>query len=217
MFADYTAKSFAFKGGKIACMSSMGEIVAKWRLSQRPKLSRPALARLVNTSRQNIDNLENGVSDTPRDYLKDLARVMGYSRMEDLIDGRDPPTDGVAQIVSQPRHTLLPQLSWEQVVGGTDLPEVFMTEAPDDAMAPIARRGRVIVWSTKRSISPGCGVLVKDRDGRYFVRQLHQGRDPSHFRAVPSNPAYATLDSIDDALVVVAVWHGLLGGLEELP
>lgn len=98
----------------------------------------------------------------------------------------------------------------------TKFPEEFTLAAADDAMAPVARSGRSIVWTTLRAPTPGAGILVRDGKGRYHMRRMHQGREPGHFRAVPLNSAYAELDSKADELVIVAVWDGLRGGLEDL-
>lgn len=71
------------KQSKILCMTTRGELIQQWR--RQAGLNRAEVGRLVSTSRQNIDNLENDrVSGVPA-YLPALARVMGYESTDDLL------------------------------------------------------------------------------------------------------------------------------------
>lgn len=99
---------------------------------------------------------------------------------------------------------------------GGELPQVFMMDAPDDALAPKARAGTGIIWSRTKEPKIGAAILVRDRHGGHHVRQMHQGLRPGAFKAAPINPAYATLDSEADGLEVIAVWDGQRGGFEDL-
>lgn len=75
------------------CMKTMGEIVREWR-TKRGIRSRAALAELVGTTRQNIDNLENDrVNEPTAPYLRRLTKFMGYATMEDLLELKDPPLE----------------------------------------------------------------------------------------------------------------------------
>jgi hypothetical protein len=97
-----------------------------------------------------------------------------------------------------------------------DLPDRFGLAMPDDAMAPVARRGRVVYWSRHIKPTIGAGILVADSRGAFHARQMRQGRGNGHYLASPLNRAYATLDSEHDGLEVVGVWVGLEAGLEDL-
>lgn len=70
-------------------MTTRGELIQEWR--KRAGLNRAQVGRLVGTSRQNIDNLENDrVSGVPG-YLPALARAMGYASTDDLLSLRPLP------------------------------------------------------------------------------------------------------------------------------
>lgn len=70
------------------CMLTKGKIVRDWR--DRLGLSRAEVARRIGTSRQNIDNLESDQVDNPH-YLAALAKLMGYRRVDDLLELKLPP------------------------------------------------------------------------------------------------------------------------------
>ena len=90
------------------------------------------------------------------------------------------------------------------------VPEIFRAVLADDALAPEFPRGTEIVWSTRRVIAPGRLALVRDRHGQLHARQCHQGRAPGQWLAAAINPAYVNFDSVQDAIVVVAVFKGRL-------
>lgn len=73
-------------------MTTRGELIQQWR--RQAGLNRAEVGRLVNTSRQNIDNLENDrVSGVPG-YLPALARAMGYENTDDLLALKPLPASG---------------------------------------------------------------------------------------------------------------------------
>lgn len=187
-------------------------------LAQHNGMDQAEFARGLHVAAQVVTNWKR--RGMPAKMHEKVAKLLGIS-MEELLDGRGvlfrvPPDRGVAQSVSQPAHTVLPTIQWEDLVDDVQLPEEFSLAAPDDAMAPICRAGRHIVWNRNRKPTPGAGILVRDGNGEHYVRRMHQGREPGAFRAVPLNPAYRELDSTADALVIIAVWDGLRGGLEDL-
>jgi len=77
---------------KMFCMTTIADKVQTFRLQRG--LNTAQLAKLVGTSRQNIENLEAGQVDQPR-YLARLAATMQIS-VEDLLDTRKtlPTYDG---------------------------------------------------------------------------------------------------------------------------
>ena len=187
-------------------------------LAQLKGLDQSGLARELRVTDQNVTNWKR--RGMPATRHKKVAEILGIT-VDELLDGqpvlsRAPPDHGVAQSMSYQAHTVLPTIRWEDLVDDVQLPDEFSLAAPDDAMAPICRTGRHIVWNRKRPPTPGAGILVRDGQGQHYVRRMHQGREPGSFRAVPLNPAYRELDSIVDALTIVAVWDGLRGGLEDL-
>lgn len=67
-----------------------GALVRRWR--KAAQLSVPQLAAMVGTSRQNLDTFEKGAK-SPRWDVRTLAKVMGYERLEDLLDMKPPPAN----------------------------------------------------------------------------------------------------------------------------
>ena len=65
---------------------NLGEKIKEWRLAE--KLSVPQFADQVGTSRQNIENLEQGDVDNPR-YMAKLAKALQIS-VDELLDLRRP-------------------------------------------------------------------------------------------------------------------------------
>lgn len=66
--------------------AKLGDKVKAWRTAS--DLSIPRFAEMVATSRQNIENLEQGEVDVPR-YVAKLAKAMGTT-VDELIDLRRP-------------------------------------------------------------------------------------------------------------------------------
>lgn len=152
-----------------------------------------------------------------------LAKLTGWPAEWWLTGKGPPPGKGLGKFTLgkftpldvQP-VTLLPSVTWGDVVAGLDLPEVFTLNAPDDAMAPTIRQGRGVIWSTKKAPTVGAGILVRDKTGQVHMRRMHQGTSEHHFIAVPINPAFRTLDSSEDDLTVLAVLDGIRGGLDTI-
>lgn len=99
-------------------------------------------------------------------------------------------------------------------MSGDELPEVFILQAPDDALGPDVRAGAEIIWSTKKEPKIGAPIIVRDRKGQMHLRRMHQGERPNHFIAASLNSAYRSLDSDEHGLELVAVWHGRIGDYE---
>lgn len=148
-----------------------------------------------------------------RNIAERLGLPRDYFEQEPAVDSS---FEGVAQSVSYLKHTVLPHITWEQLMTGETLPERFTLKAPDDAMAPKARTGREIVWSTQKQAMPGAGILVRDRGGQYHMRRMFQGATPGRYEARPIADGYRAFDSETDGLTLIAVWDGLMGGLEDL-
>jgi Peptidase S24-like len=93
---------------------------------------------------------------------------------------------------------------------GNAPPEFFRTRLEDDAMAPDYPRGVEVLWQTTREPRPGRLVLVVDKHRRAHVRRYVQGKEPGSWTATAINQAYASLQSLEDGLQVVAVLKGVL-------
>ena len=77
-------------------------------------------------------------------------------------------------------------------------------------MAPRAKAGKGLIFSTEETPKPGDGVLVADRLGNAYFR-LYRLNRPGHWEAYATNDAYRPLDSERDGLVVLAVLVGEKG------
>jgi hypothetical protein len=100
-----------------------------------------------------------------------------------------------------------PRVPWGQSMRA-DLPVVFSVVVPDDSMAPRVRLGDVIRLDRSQEARPGDGVLIVDRDGRWYFR-LYSVRRPGDWEAHPINPAYQPLHGTNDGLTVIAVLTGI--------
>lgn len=145
------AKQLACNISKIICMTTIGELVAAWRLSTGLKTGE--LAKLAGTTRQSIENLESGSVSVPR-YWRGLARAMGYEQSEDLLDLKPPPMgSSLHSTGSSATQPSIDDSSFEEVVclkwedllmecpKKDRLPPLFQLQLLDDAMAPRARAG----------------------------------------------------------------------------
>ena len=119
-----------------------------------------------------------------------------------------PPPKGVGQSVAHFKsHQAvddLPTLQWGDLVL-EPVPEAFKLVMPDNSMAPRAPLGTVVHFRRSSEAKQGAGVLVRDAAGNFYFRRIQQ-RTPSHWRALAVNEdAAGALDSITDALTIVAV------------
>jgi hypothetical protein len=119
------------------------------------------------------------------------------------------PVPGVAHLMSLSLIDDLPVLQWGDLVVDAELPEQFKLAMIDNAMAPRAPAGTVVHFRRAKEAKQGSGVLVRDGAGNFYFRRLQQ-RTPSHWRAIAANEeAAGALDSITDALTIVAVMTAL--------
>lgn len=121
----------------------------------------------------------------------------------------------VAQNMSHLSPITLPSMSWEELMKSSELPEVFILPAPDDALAPKVRAGDEVIWSTKKPPKIGSPILVRDARGQVYVRRMYEGERPDHFVARVRSDAYRALDSDADGLQVLAVYAGRLGDFDD--
>ena len=112
-------------------MKSMGELVREYREAMGWNTSE--MAKQVGTSRQNIENLELGLTKSPR-YLPKLAKTMNTT-VEDLVNGRFVVNPG-----NRPIHSNMPTVeeaaaSLEARLKGL-LDEVIVELRSDQASQP---------------------------------------------------------------------------------
>lgn len=125
-------------------------------------------------------------------------------RREDSPPPQVPTQRGRAQDVSHRPFMLPESITWEQLMQTKELPERFVVETPDDALAPSLPRGTAVVFERAIAPQPGECVLVEDSRGARYMRRYVQGIGGA-FAAQALNDAYVTLDSGRDGLRVLAV------------
>lgn len=84
----------------------------------------------------------------------------------------------------------------------------FELEVIDGAFGAEIPPGCVMRMDPQRAPRAGWPVLVKDKHGRHYLRDYQQdGGD--RWQAVARARGFATMDSVDDGLEVVAVMKGV--------
>lgn len=180
-----------------------GEIVKEWREARGMSAGR--LANLVRTSRQNIENFERCTVRNPH-YLPDLARVMGYESSDALRHLNPPPEPspaltGAAQPMSHYTTSLPAKLAWEKVMQKeAQLPEEFVTEMPDGALAPRIVAGTAIWFKKSSHAEPRNVVLVEAKGKRWIRRYAETSAGPV---AQALDDAFPSFEEFE----VVAVMH----------
>lgn len=119
------------------------------------------------------------------------------------------------QFLSQASSKMAPQIKWEAILSNASLPEEFIAIVPDDAMQDHVKRGTRCIFRSASVSTPGQGILVKDKYDQLHLRMHQQGTSTKHWLAVADNPAYRTLDSVADELVVLATVSYALKGWDE--
>lgn len=121
---------------------------------------------------------------------------------------RSPRFGGVAQKLSLlSAEDAFPMLKWEAILRD-EVPELFRTLLPDDAVAPDFPSGTEVLWTTNRRAGPGRLLLVKDRHGQPHARMCRQGSAPGSWVAAALNSAF--LSFAQDEIELIAVYKGRL-------
>lgn len=134
-----------------------------------------------------------------------LGGSLGFSAASALTH---PSAEGLAHVLSQRAiETRLP-ITWESFMtehkAGT-LSKSFIVICPDDAMAPMARKGDELFFRIGVEPRIGDGVIVRDKHDGYFIRMYSEGDRPGLWTAKARKEGYRTLHSEADELTVVAV------------
>lgn len=100
-------------------------------------------------------------------------------------------------------------VAWGEL-GMRELEGTFCVNAPDDAMAPVIKRGARIEFD--RSLEPRTDdvVLLKDGAGVWYIRTYQQG-PRKRWGAKPENGTFLPMDSERDELEVIAVLTAVHG------
>ena len=200
----------------------MQPLSARIRLAMEKRAlpSQAALARACKVSKPSVTDWLNGKTKTlSAETARLAAGYFGCDRdwigqgigAPNWLDIGQHPSKGVAHQKTHPAHTVTPSIEWRTIVGREKLPEQFTTTVPDGAMASRVRAGTECVFRSDTEPRFGDGVLVKDKHGELHFRLYAQGDRPGHWRAKADDTrAYRDLDSENDGLTVVAVFHGVI-------
>lgn len=113
--------------------------------------------------------------------------------------------------VSQPRGMMVPrQIAWDELMLGP-LPESFVVQIRDDAMAPEFPIGCECLFSTAAGQpKPRDGVLVADDAGNVYFREYQVGPG-GRWQAASLNSGYLPMTPEAHRISVIAVLTGKLG------
>ena len=110
-----------------------------------------------------------------------------------------------AHVASLDGYTVPPLLSKEDLMSEAHLVNEFRFALEDDALAPEHPRDTEFIWSRTKPPAFQSLVLVKDKHDQVHAREYRQGRAPGQWLAAASNRAFASFDSAEDQLQVLAV------------
>ena len=186
---------------------------------EKRRLSQDELAARTGMKQSNISKIEKGgIGQTAGIARLALALQVDPAWLElgigqepawdSVQEGKPAPWGGVrfSELSQTMRHvgaTVVPTYTWGAIVNA-NLPKEFFVAAPDDAMSPRVKAGKLLRFATSVEPSPGDGVLIADRDGNAYFR-LYRQRRAGTWPAVALNEAYHALDSEADGLRVLAV------------
>lgn len=174
------------------------------------------LGRVIDATDQAMHNWKS--RGVPAARHKAIAGALGWSVDRLIADNwtpSQPAPEGVsvrpvAQELSPLRRNDAPvHVDWERILKDP-LKREFQTTMPDASMEPDIPRGAGIIFVTDLQPAPGDWVLIRDREGNAFVRELRQVK-PGRWQAHALNPAFLPMDSEGDGLEVLAVFDGLRG------
>ena len=180
------------------------------------RLSQEELGELVAESQSTISKLENqGILQTVA--IARLAAALnvpalwlelGHPPEPDWTDDQHTSAgllrEPLAQYVSHPEIEDAPEIAMGANMNSDNLPPVFWTSVPDDAMSPRLAIGKRVCFDRRLDPRAGDAVLVVDAAGQIAVRQ-YRAAALGRWTAHAINPSYEPMDSVQHGLVVLAV------------
>jgi len=187
-------------------------------------LKQDELAMKAGVSQGTIGNIESGLRKRPRELIA-IAEAVGVNpkwletgKPPRSLDSQPPanerPKMGAPQMrggSDQPMsHSTvnmgLQQVTWEQILAGDELEEIFMTQVPDESCAPRFPKGHWIIW--RKSAMPTADELVLVRDAHNLLHAMTytMGKEPGAWSAVPIRRSYPTYDCTE--VTIVGVYWG---------
>lgn len=208
--------------GLITDVKTIAERLKHARLLRN--LSQGDLAAKVGVTQSAIGNIESGARRRPRDLVAIAAALHVSPEWLETGKGEEPavliPTStGSVAITPLDESTVIKDcknIQWEDLLkllsAGDSVPSRFVLAMPDGSMSPTTPQGTLLVLERDTPPTPGHGVLVRDAHGIHYIRRYQQA-SAGRWQAQAANQAYATLQSDQDGLVIVAVVTGRFSGL----
>lgn len=174
-------------------------------LAQACKMSKGRISQLLNPKHAFGERAARLLEDKLGLQQQELDRpVVNHT----LPSEGDPPWSVSQDSRHLPPSVSAPLLDSGSIMAGNVPSPFFRTRLEDDSAAPDYPRGTEILWHTTREPRPGRVVLVRDKHQAVHVRRYRQGREPGRWTAAAINGDFASLDSVDDGLAILAVFKG---------
>lgn len=185
---------------------------ALWARNRLDK-TQQEIADAAGVSQGTIGNIESGERKKPRELVSIAAALR--VRPEWLANGIgavDPTSEfppPVAHDMSEARnYPSLKTVSWG-ALHMTDLSQPFLLEVIDGAFGEEIPAGSVMRLEPGLRPRAGWPFLVRDREGRHYLRDYEQGPG-SAWRAVARvKRGFAPLESVEHGLTIIAVMRGV--------
>lgn len=187
-------------------------------------LKQDELALKAGVSQGTIGNIESGIRKRPRELIA-IAEAVGVhpkwletGRPPRAVESQPPASEGpqvdAPRLQGAPDQSMshcavnmgLQQVSWEQIVSGVELDEIFMSQVPDESCAPRFPKGHWIIWRKSPPPTVDELVLVRDRHNLLHAMTYTKGKEPGDWTAVPIRRSYPTYHCSE--VEIVGVYWG---------
>ena len=187
--------------------------LAESGIKRSPVIGLSAIANVLGESPQTLNNWKRrGVS---AQAAATAAEAFGGTASH-ILEGTPIElgitlSSGVAQDMSQIRPIVsLPKTTLGKLDMGEKFNQPFELDVADDALAPEIFKGCIAMLDPNRRPEPGWPVLVRDRDGKHYLRDYKVGAG-TKWSAVPRPGQAHMFDPLDNevhGLTVVASMDG---------
>lgn len=165
----------------------------------RLQMTEQEFADAVGVTRGAVQQWERGTTAPTRKNQPAVARLLGIT-VGELMN----PGSGMAQLMSLSAADDPPLITWGEIMQNK-LPERFILQLPDDALAPNTPAGTAVIFANgNEPPEPGVGILVEDRFGARYVRIYRPGVGGG-WSAYARNDNFPTLDAEKHGLKILAV------------
>lgn len=201
-------------GAGLAFLYSAPMGIAEWvRAARKHKgLSLQQLGDALGRKRATVGHWETGTNEPSYTQMLAISELTGYP-MPNVM----PADPLAAQLASTEgfRAEDTPHLTVEQLGSMAVLPARFWVPLWDDALAPRAPKGTVVMFDTTRAPEVQSAVLVRKGDS-WHARVYAQDLDCGWRASATAGPAFLDLHGGMADAKVVGVFAGMMGGFAQL-